>query len=119
MEKRFEFVIGIEDKQEDSTSFQYLTTKQIKAISLVLNMDIECYMDENGKNVEEVQLFPTCYLNSSEDDGFITDEYLSEILRVIENMLSGFYKNEQFREDKVSKEIKDIKRRLQEIDEIP
>jgi len=113
MEKRFEFVIGIEDKQEDSTSFQYLTTKQMKAISVVLKIAIEAYHDEKGEEFNEVELFPC------EDDTFITEKFFTELMGVVKNSINETYKNDPNKNDAIEDDINIIESSLKQIDELP
>ena len=119
MEKRFEFVIGINDKQEDSTSFMYLTKKQMKAISLVLNMGVEVFKDEKGVEIEEVELIQFGTLDQREDDAFIDERFLSELMEVIEKLQNKIYQDDPNKEAEVEAYINACKKTLQELDEIP
>ena len=113
MEKRFEFIIGVEDKQEDSTSFEYLTTKQMKVISLVLKMAIDVYHDEKGEEINEIELL------QYEDDTYISEKFLTELKRVIKNSINEIYKNDSNKDDAIEDEINTIESTLKQIDELP
>jgi len=119
MGKRFKFVIGVEDKQEDSTSFTYLTKKQMKAVAMVLNMGVEVFHDEKGNEIEEIELIQYGLLNQSEDDAFITESFLSELINVIKNSLNEIYKDEPNKDDAIEEQLNDCESIVTQIEELP
>jgi len=119
MENRFEFVIGVEDKQKDSTSFMYLTRKQMKALALILNIGIYVDMDENDESIEEVNLIQFGTLNQRMDDAFITKNFLSELMEVVINKENEVYKDDPNKDMEIKMAIEGIKRTQKEINDVP
>ena len=113
MEKRFEFLLGIQDNREDSTLFMGLTAKQMKALALVLNIWVD--YDEMEDTAELIQY---SYNNMYDDDGFITDEFISELMKLVENITTESYKDEPNSDAQIRGELENAMRNLQKIDDL-
>ena len=85
----------------------------MKAISLVLKMSIDAYHDEKGEEINEVELFPC------EDDTFITENFLAEIMEIIKTSLNETYKNDLNKDDAIEDELDIVENSLKQIEELP
>jgi len=113
MEKRFEFLLGVQDNRDDSMNFIGLTAKQMKALALVLNIGVDY-----DKQEDTAELIQYSYNNMYDDDGFITDKFISDLMKLVEHITIESYKDEPDSEMQIKLELEGCKRHLKEIDNL-